>query len=152
MTNVTYAYNFLTLFFIFQNLTDSQYKTEKSFKKLILYFFLTFGLAHQFIEISSYVILYHYIASHNNNEQMKQILKQSDINARNRSNAISLLGLVTGWLMEVSYLFAVGVLHFVLDRNSVREISSTLKYFEFYFIPLVQIYSSKPLKQYWQNL
>jgi hypothetical protein len=83
---------------------------------------------------------------------MKQILKQSDINARNRSNAISLLGLVTGWLMEVSYLFAVGVLHLVLDRNSVREISSTLKYFEFYFIPLVQIYSSKPLKQYWQNL
>jgi hypothetical protein len=133
-------------------LADPNYENEKSFKKTILLYFTILGFAHQVIEIASYAILFHYIASHNNNNAMSQILKQSDIKARNRSNAISLLGLVTGWLMEVSYLFAVGVLHFVLDRNSVREISSTLKYFEFYFIPLVQIYSSKPLKQYWQNL
>ena len=135
----------------FQYLTDPKFDKEKSIKKTALLGFVLFGIAHQVIEISSYVILYQYIASHNNNDHLKQILKQSDIKARNRSTAISLLGLVAGWMMEISYLFAVGILSFFLDRNSVREITSTLKYFEFYLVPLVQIYSSQPLKQFWQK-
>jgi hypothetical protein len=114
-------------------------------------YFTFFGFAHQIIEIVSYAILYHYIARHDNSNSLKQILKQSDIKARNRSNAISLLGLVAGWMMEISYLFAIGVLSFILEQNIVREIFSVLKYYEFYLIPLVQIYTSNPLKQFWQK-
>jgi hypothetical protein len=137
---------------ILQYLADPKYENEKSIKKTILLYFTILGFAHQVIEIASYAILFHYIASHNNNNAMNQILKQSDIKARNRSNAISLLVLITGWMMEISYLIAVGVLSFVMDRNTVREISSILKYYEFYLIPLVQIYTSTPLKQFWLKM
>jgi hypothetical protein len=116
-------------------------------KKAIILFYSNIGLAHTMVEIVSYMILYHYIATHNN-KNMHQILAQSEIKARNNVNAISLTGLVMGWLMEVWYVIAGGFLGYVLDRNILREVSSMLKFYEFYFIPLVQIHTSAPLKRF----
>jgi hypothetical protein len=109
------------------------------------------GLAQTIVEISSYLILYQYLSSHNN-KNMGQILKQSEINARNKVNAISLMGLVMGWFMEFWYVFLVGVLGYVFEKNLLREVSSVLKYFEFFLVPLVQIHTSAPLKKFRMNL
>jgi hypothetical protein len=105
------------------------------------------GLGYTTVEISSYVILFYFIAKHDNKTAIG-VLHQSVIKKRNRVNAISLTGLVTGWLMEVWYIFLVGFLSLVMDRNVLREVSAVLKYYEFYLIPLVQVHTSDPLKKF----
>jgi hypothetical protein len=138
---------FIEVILFFQFLSNPHYENDKFLKKAIILFYSNIGLAHTMVEIFSYIILYHYIATHNNTN-MQQILAQSEIKARNNVNAISLTGLVMGWLMEVWYVIAGGFLGYVLDRNMLREVSSILKFYEFYFIPLVQIHTSAPLKRF----
>ena len=67
---------------------------------------------------------------------------------RQRVNAISLTGLVATWLMEVWYILFVGFFSIFFRMNFVREVWSIIKYYEFYFIPLVQIHTSPPIKRY----
>jgi hypothetical protein len=109
--------------------------------------FFASTLAHLTVEISSYIILFCYISQHDNNIA-KNVLKPSVIKSRNRANAVNLTGLVLGWLMEVWYIFLVGVLSFIMDQNAFREVSALLKYYEFYLILLVQIHTSPALKKF----
>ncbi len=135
----------------FQTLSNPNYENELFWNSILIVTFSMIGLAQTIVEISSYLILYQYLSSHNN-KNMGQILKQSEINARNKVNAISLMGLVMGWFMKFWYVFLVGVLGYVFDKNLLREVSSVLKYFEFFLVPLVQIHTSAPLKKFRMNL
>ena len=70
------------------------------------------------------------------------------IKKRNRRNAISMVGQLAGWIMEVWHLVLIGFLTPIFMLDSLRNTSSLLKNFEFFLIPLVQIWSSAPIKRY----
>ena len=105
------------------------------------------GVVYTTIEIISYTIIFHYIRNHNNNNTVG-IIDPSIVKMRNRINAISLSGLFAGWLMEVWYIVLVGFLSLMFDSKLLREVSTVLKYYEYYLIPLVQIHSSPPIRKF----
>jgi hypothetical protein len=105
------------------------------------------GLGHTTVQIASYFILFHYIVQHDNKTAIG-VLQQSVIKKRNRVNAISLTGLVMGWLMKVWFIILVGILSLIIDSYVLREVSTVLKQFEFYLVPLVQVHTSDPMKKF----
>jgi len=106
------------------------------------------GTILNLIEILSYILLYGYIWRHDN-KNAADILHTNVIQMRNRVNAISITGLFAGWLMEAWYLLITGLLVLVYsDQGLVREVSVCLKGFEFVLVPLVQIYTSAPIKRF----
>ena len=116
-----------------------------------VFFFLGIGLTT--IEITSYIVLYYHISCHNNNKTIQQILDKNTIKNRNRTNAISLTGMFLSWAWEVWYLLLVGIISLVInDANWFRELATLIKCYEFYFIPLVQIYTSAPIRRFKNNL
>ena len=76
------------------------------------------------------------------------VLEPDVIKKRNRRNAISMVGQLAGWIMEVWHLVLIGFLTPIFMLDSLRNTSSLLKNFEFFLIPLVQIWSSAPIKRY----
>ena len=59
-----------------------------------------------------------------------------------------MVGQLASWIMEVWYLVLVGVLSTNFDMDFLREVAPLLKHLEFFLIPLVQIYTSPPIKKY----
>lgn len=110
-------------------------------------FFCLLNLITIFIDkVTSYIVLFRYIWKHNN-KTATNILDTKAINLRNRANAISLTGLFATWGLEVCYFICGGLLSIVVtDSNFIREFVAALIPFEYYFIPLVQIYTSAPIK------
>jgi hypothetical protein len=134
-------------FLFFQNLTDPENHVKKSYRKFVVLAYSLLGVVFTVIEIISYTIIYHYIRNHNN-KNTEGLIDPSVVKIRNRINAISLSGLFAGWLMEVWYIVLVGFLSFMFDSKVLREVSTILKYYEYYLIPLVQINSSPPIKRF----
>ena len=59
------------------------------------------------------------------------------------------LGLFLGWLMELFYIIFVGFLSLAIkDNDFIRELSGSLKMFEFYLVPLVQCKTSAAFVRY----
>ena len=84
-----------------------------------------------------------------NVKQFDYILEASVINARKRRNAISLIGLFATWLLEIFYAVIGGFLAtFIKDGNLLREIVELIIPFGFYFVPLVQIYTTPSIKSF----
>jgi len=54
--------------------------------------------------------------------------------------------------MEVCYVLLVGFLKVIFDSNLPREITTILKYYDYFLIPLVQIYSSAPIKRFMASM
>jgi hypothetical protein len=99
-------------------------------------------------EVSSYVILYYYVWKQDN-QVASRILDQKTIKMRNRINALSVTGLFVTWIMEVSYLVIILSLSFVFkDQDFVREVVTFLRMYEYFFIPLIQIYTSSPIQKF----
>ena len=98
-------------------------------------------------EIICYIILYTFINKHNSGLVTK-ILKPSVINKRNKVNAISLTGQVAGWIMEMWYIVVIGFLNTVFNFELFREVAPFVKDLEFVLIPMIQIYSSEPIKKF----
>ena len=99
------------------------------------------------IEILCYIFLYSYITLHNRNIAGK-IVKPSVIKSRNRSNAISLSGQLTGWTMEIWYIIFVGFISTIFKFREMREVVPFLKQLEFVLVPLVQVYTSAPIRNF----
>ena len=144
---VIMLFNINTNYLLFQSFSEPYWLNNNRVRKFINLMFFASTLAHLTVEISSYIILFCYISQHDN-KIAKNVLKPSVIKSRNRANAVNLTGLVLGWLMEVWYIFLVGVLSFILDQNAFWEVSALLKYYEFYLIPLVQVHTSPALKKF----
>ena len=117
-------------------------------RRAIVILYAIVGFSYTMVEIISYIFLYYYITFHNKIAIANGVVDASVVRMRNRANAISLTGLFAGWLMEVWYIVFVGFLSVTLNSNLVREVSTVLKYYEFYLIPLVQIHSSPPIKRF----
>ena len=125
---------------------ESLNQGTSNFKKLNIVMFAVVGVALNVVEILSYAVLFCHIGRHN--EAAADILDATTVKNRRRVNAVSLVGLFAGWVMEFWYLALLALLFLVLESNWILQLSAILKLFEFYFIPLVQLNSSAPLKRF----
>ncbi len=131
-------------------MTDSHFVYNQQYWKTIYLIYAAVGFTFNLVEITSYIILYHFISVHNNQNTV-MILEPSVIRMRNRSNAISLTGLFAGWTMEVWYVILLGFMTQILDSTFLREVPTVLKYYEFFLIPLVETHSSPPIIKFIQS-
>ena len=99
------------------------------------------------LEVSAYINLFHYLINHNNNIA-SAILQPSVIKQRNQTNAITMFGQMLAWVMEVWYAFFIGILSAYYDIDTLREVASLLKTLEFFLIPLVEVHTSKPIRDF----
>ena len=118
-----------------------------STRQRIITGFSTLGVTLTLLEIFSYIILFHHIKCHNN-DVASNVLAPAVIQQRNAANAIGLAGQFAGWVMEVWYLVLVGLLSSIYNMDAVREYSSLLKDLEFALIPLVEVWTSAPIRSY----
>jgi hypothetical protein len=105
------------------------------------------GCSLTILEVSSYMAFFYQMTGYNKAVAGK-MLKPSVIKGRNRVNAISMIGQIFGWLMEIWYLLLISVLSLKYEMDFLREVSFLLKHFEFCLIPFVQIVTSNPISQF----
>ena len=63
-------------------------------------------------------------------------------------NAISMVGLLSSWILEMHYIFLSGIMAFYYQSQHVREVAAIVKLFEFVLVPLVQILTSAPIRRF----
>ncbi len=133
----------------FQTLTNGDNQTP-NYKKIFLAATGIYGGILTLLEIAFYIIIYFYLIIINKNVGAK-VLNVSVINERNRKNAITLSGQVATCFIELWYFILIPVLSNFLDIEFLREIAPIIKHFDVLIVPLVQIYTSPPLKAFMVN-
>jgi hypothetical protein len=133
--------------FLKQESTTNSKVLTKKYKSFIRVIVGAVGIVLTVIEVLCYVLFFYHIYKHNQTVA-SQVLEPSIIKKRNKRNAISMTGQLAGWIMEGWHVVLIGFLTPIFDLDSLRNVSSLLKNFEFAFIPLVQIWSSVPIKKY----
>ena len=63
-------------------------------------------------------------------------------------NAISMVGLLCSWILEMHYIFISGVMVSFSEGHHVREVAAIFKLLEFVLVPLVQIWTSAPIMKF----
>ena len=102
------------------------------------------------VELCCYLAYFHFIYNHDNNVAAA-VISQSTLKTRNKTNAISMVGQVTSWIMEIWYIVLVGLLSTMFQIDLLREVSVLIKASEYFLIPLVQILTSAPIKRYFRE-
>jgi len=120
-------------------------------RKDIAVLFSGIGVMVIALELSCYIIFFHHIR-HHNNTVATAVLSQSVLKQRNRTNAISMLGLFITFILEVCFVILVGIISTVFDQEWFREYPSALKGFDFALVPWIQILTSSPIKQFRQKM
>ena len=99
------------------------------------------------LELTSYIIFFHYVSKHNKNVA-STILQPSVIKQRNQANAISMVGQIVAWVLEIWYTIFMGFLPIYFKLETVREASALLKNIEYVLIPMVEVYTSAPIRKF----
>ena len=76
------------------------------------------------------------------------VANYSVVTKRNQANAISMVGQIVSWVMEIWYTMFMGFLPMYFKMETVREVSALLKNFEFVLIPMVEVYTSAPIRKF----
>ena len=120
-------------------------------RKEVLVFSSIIGIFLTALEWFCYFVLFVHI-SHHNNSIGRAVLSQSAIKQRNRTNAISMLGLFITWFLEVIYITFVGIVGPMFDQEWFRDYSAAFKDLDFVLIPWIQILTSSPIKRFRHKL
>ena len=99
------------------------------------------------IELTCYIISFGYLIYHDNTIAIS-VLTQDVINQRNKRNAITMVGQLVTWIVEILYVVLQFIFALKGNMGEMREIASIIKTLDFFLIPLVQIVTSPPLKRF----
>ena len=109
-----------------------------------------FGGILTIIELCCYLAYFQYIY-HHDNKVAAVVVSQMMIKIRNKSNAISMVGQLTKWIMEVWYIILVGIFSTMFQVDLLREVSVLIRATEYFLIPLVQVLTSPPIKRFFKR-
>lgn len=123
---------------------SSSYSTETS-QNIVMSISLT-GIFFFVVELFCYIFIFAYLTSHNKNVAA-EIVNPSVIKLRNKTNAISLIGLFASWVLQTSDLLIVGVLSTKFELEWLREVTALLKGSDFLWIPMIQILTTPPIRK-----
>ena len=101
------------------------------------------------IQLCCYAIFFCHVFYHDNRVAI-QVVKREVIRQRNRSNAISMAGLFATWVIELAFYSWILFFRARSNYGQLREMSTIIKMAEFVLIPTVQIFTSPPLRRYFQ--
>ena len=76
------------------------------------------------------------------------IVQPSEIKKRNKRNAISMTGQLSGWFFRSLNIILVGILFHIYEIDLLRNVMSLFKNLEFGLISFVQIMTSPPIKMF----
>ena len=133
---------------VYQDIVNANTRGELSLKKINILTYTVVGAVLNLLEISSYLILIYHVRKKDQNANLTLILEKRVIDNRNRVNAVSLVGLFAGWLMEIWFIVLIVLLYLCFDSIWILQTSSVLKLFEFVLIPYVQVQTSAPIKRF----
>ena len=113
-----------------------------------IFYLSSVGALFPTIELACYIAFFHHTIRHDNTVAII-VIQPEVLKLRNKRNAISMIGLLASWLMELWYIIIVGLLTAIIkDPVYVRDVSTLIKMLEFVLLPLVQILSSEPIKRF----
>ena len=121
-----------------------------TFCKSMVRLCFVFGGILTIIELCCYLSYFQYIYHHDNCIAAR-VVSQKTIRMRNKTNAISMIGQVTSWVMEIWYIVLVGLLSTMFQVDSLREVAVLVKATDHFLIPLVQIFTSAPIKRFFKR-
>ena len=58
-----------------------------------------------------------------------------------------MLGLFASWVLEIWFIMIVGIFSTKFDMDWLREVSATLKDFDFVWVPMIQILTTPPMRK-----
>ena len=99
------------------------------------------------IELCCYLSYFQFIYNHDNKVAARIVLLDT-LRIRNRTTAISMVGQILSWFMQVWYTVLVGVLSTMFKVDLLREISVLVKISQYFYIPLLQIFTSTHIKNF----
>ena len=123
---------------------------DLTFRKSMVRWCFVLGGILTIIELCCYLFYFQYIYHHDNNIAAR-VVSQTTIRMRNKTNAISMIGQVTSWVMEIWYIVLVGLLSTMFQVDSLREVAVLVKATDHFLIPLVQIFTSAPIKRFFKR-
>jgi hypothetical protein len=106
-----------------------------------------FAAANQVLEFFCYAVMFYVIIKHDNTEAVK-IVKPSVIKQRNQTNAVTLTGQFSCFLIEIWYIVFVGLLAVPKNITYLREWAAMIKTLEFFLLPFIMITTSAPLRNF----
>jgi hypothetical protein len=114
-------------------------------RSLMLIFVI--GIFLTVIEMLCYIVFFLHVTAHNN-RIAATVLQPCVIKQRNRTNAISMLGLFATWFLQMCYIIGNGLLISLFEEEWIREYSTLLKDFKFVWIPWIEIVTSAPINRF----
>jgi len=108
---------------------------------------LCLGLLLNLTEVMCYFNYFHYIFRHESTVAAN-IIKPSELKNRRNANAFSMAGQMAGWVMNIWQILYVGVSSLFFDSYHVNEFIPFFKMLEFPLLPLIQTYTSPPIKRF----
>lgn len=78
-------------------------------------------------------------------------MSKAIITKRNRSNAVSMSGELITWLTEILYILIIGIASNFIDSDVLNQVSPFVKDASFLVVPVVYIWTSGPLKEYYEK-
>lgn len=108
-----------------------------------------FGICGLFtvIELCCCMFYFNYIYSHDNSIA-NHIISQGVLHNRNRTTAISMVGQMTCLAIELVYTALVGAFITLFKFHQLRGVAAMIKIAQFFLIPLIEIFTSSPLRNY----
>ena len=82
------------------------------------------------------------------NKVADAIVSKATLKSRNKTNAISMVGQIVSWVMEIWYIVLVGLLSTLFQVELLREVSVLIKTTEYFLIPMVQVLTSAPISKF----
>ena len=82
------------------------------------------------------------------NKVAAAIVSKATLKSRNKTNAISMVGQIVSWVMEIWYIVLVGLLSTLFQVELLREVSVLIKTTEYFLIPMVQVLTSAPISKF----
>ena len=122
------------------------YEPPANWPRLVMFCLSLMAIGFNLIELCCYVIFFGHVCYHDNRIAIL-VVKQDVVHHRNHTNAVSMVGLLATWIMELGYfswvVYFLGMNH--LEEN--REMLTILKMAEFVVVPTVQVLTSPHLKR-----
>jgi len=101
-----------------------------------------------FLELSAYIYIFHYIYRHNKSAFANRILNQEIVQQRHKKNAITLIGQLSLWCLQVSTIVIGGIFATLSKSSLINDILVVIVSLEYLIAPIIVIKTSPPMRQF----
>jgi len=101
-----------------------------------------------FLELIAYIYIFHSIYRHNKTAFANKILNQEVILQRHKKNAITLIGQLSLWCLQVSTIVMGGIFATLSNNSFTNDLLVVFVSLEYLVVPIIVIQTSPPIRQF----